>query len=217
MRAVAWTDFSTRCCSALDREGRARRRLLRAAAAAVLLAPVQRLAHAQLAQPQWRVALVDDALVVDARVPLLLPAALHDALLRGVALTFTWQLEVRRPRWYWTDRLLLRARRWVRLAYQPLTQRWRVSVLEGNDADAALQRSLDTLDEALALVRSSQRWRVPLPQRLHADDQLALAFELDSGRLPRPLQWWSGTDEREALAWRTTLPATAALGTEERP
>ncbi|TSE20072.1 hypothetical protein Talka_00965 [Tepidimonas alkaliphilus] len=168
---------------------------------------------ASRAEPRWEVELLDDALLIDARVPLELPPALLEALRRGVALTFIWSAEVRRPRWYWTDQVLLSARRTVRLTYQPLTQRWRLSVTDGAAADehpAALQRVLDTLDEALALVRSSQRWRVPVAQALRGSDQLLLSFALDTGRLPRPLQWLPGAEGAPPLVWRTVMPLSAA-------
>lgn len=217
MRAVAWTDSSTRCWSATERAGR--RGVLRALAGLALGAWAGMPGARAAAQPVWQVWRRDEALLVQARVPLELPPALHEALLRGVALTFVWQAELRRPRWYWTDRVLLGARRTVRLTYQPLTQRWRLSVSDGAAADepgAALQRVLDTLQEALALVRSSQQWRIALPPALRGDERLELAFFLDTGRLPRPLQWLSGVEGVPPLAWRTALPL-AAVPTAEPP
>lgn len=207
MRAVAWTDSSTRCWPATERASR--RGVLRALAGLALGAWAGVRAAAQ---PLWHVWRRDEALLVQARVPLELPSALHEALLRGVALTFVWQAELRRPRWYWTDQVLLVARRTVRLTYQPLTQRWRLSVSDGAAVDepgAALQRVLDTLQEALALVRSSQQWRIALPSALRGDERLELAFFLDTGRLPRPLQWLSGVEGVPPLAWRTALPLAA--------
>ena len=220
MRAVAWTGSSTRCWPRrAEPRAPARRRALAGAlgwlAAGVCGVPIARAAAP--AEPRWGVELHGDALVVDARVPLELPAALLEALQRGVALTFVWSAELRRPRWYWADQVLLSARRTVRLTHQPLTQRWRLSVADGAPGDehgAALQRVLDTLEEALALVRSSQRWRLPLAQPPRADDRLLLGFQLDTGRLPRPLQWLPGVEGMAPLAWRTTLPVAALAAAE---
>lgn len=222
MRAVAWTDSSTRCCSRADGAAGRRRALRWAVAAAwgVLAGAGLCVPAGRPAGPIWHAEVHDEGLLIDARVPLELPAPLHDALLRGVALTFVWQAELRRPRWYWTDQVLLSARRTVRLTHQPLTQRWRLSVADGVGGDehgAALQRVLDTLEEALALVRSSQRWRIPLAQPLRGDEQLLLAFQLDTGRLPRPLQWLPGLEGGSTLAWRTVLPASALRDGEPPP
>ena len=171
----------------------------------------------------WRLERRADGLYLDARVPLELPVALLDALQRGVPLHFVWRAELRRPRWYWTDRHLASAARTIRLVYQPLTQRWRVSVQEGDAPDgggspAALHRNLDSLDEALALARSIQRWRVAAADGLRGDERLEVEFRLDARQLPRPLQILPG-GPAEAPVWRTVLavPAPGDAGSTETP
>ncbi len=173
--------------------------------------------------PRWRLERDPDGLYLTARVPLQLPASLGDALQRGVPLHFVWHAELWRPRWYWTDRLLAQATRTVRLVFQPLTGRWRMSVhdgVAGSEGPAALQRVLESLDEALALVRSVQRWRVAASADLNGDERLRVEFRIDAGRLPRPLQWLPGHDGGTLPGWRTELrvPAlTASDAGEGRP
>lgn len=165
----------------------------------------------------WRLERTPDALYLSARVPLDLPAQLADALHRGVPLYFVWRAELRQRRWYWTDRQLANAVRTVRLVYQPLTQRWRLSVHESGAQDdaavaGALHRSLDTLGEALALARSVQRWRVASASGLRGDERLEVEFRLDTGRLPRPLQILPGGASESNRGWRAVfdkLPVAA--------
>ena len=54
--------------------------------------------------------------------------AVEDALLRSVPVYFVAQADVLRERWYWSDKRVASVSRTYRLAYQPLTRRWRVSV-----------------------------------------------------------------------------------------
>ncbi|MGQ9725008.1 MAG: DUF4390 domain-containing protein [Tepidimonas sp.] len=177
------------------------------------------------AQPLWQLDRDSDALYLSARIPLELPASLTDALHRGVPLHFVWRAELRRPRWYWTDRRLGSATRTVRLVYQPLTQRWRLSVQEGdalNDvaAPGALHRSFDTLGEALALARTVQRWRIAPATGLRGDERLEVEFRIDTGQLPRPLQILPGPTSEPPSGWRAVLavpapPAGEAAQTSE--
>lgn len=164
--------------------------------------------------PHWRLDRTPDALYLSARIPLELPAPLTDALHRGVPLHFVWRAELRQPRWYWTDRQLTSAVRTVRLVYQPLTQRWRLSVHEGGPLDdaaapGALHRSLDTLGEALALARTVQRWRIAPATGLRGDERLEVEFRLDTGQLPRPLQILPGWAAEPPTGWRAVLRVPA--------
>ncbi|TSE35785.1 DUF4390 domain-containing protein [Tepidimonas charontis] len=163
---------------------------------------------------QWRLERDADGLYLSARVPLRLPPPLADALQRGVPLHFVWHVEVWRPRWYWTDRLLGQASRTVRVVFQPLTGRWRLSVHDGsavNDGQATLHRALDTLEEALALARSVQRWRVASAVGLRGDERVSVEYRIDTGRLPRPLQWLPGHGAADDLpAWRIVLRVPSA-------
>jgi hypothetical protein len=124
----------------------------------------------------------DDALLLDFAVRLSLTRPIEDALQRGVPLYFQATATVRRSRWYWRDKRLARVRRTWRLAFQPLTATWRVSL-------GALSTSHDTLPEALAVLSASAGWRVCELSLLEAEgDYVEFGYQLDTERLPRPMQ-----------------------------
>lgn len=198
MPAVDWMVFSTPFCKNTDRRGGfnpGRRRAVRA------LLGVGAAGWAGGALP----ALVDKAsgvvvnlqrtaegLWLSARWPMELPPHLEDALHKGVPLHFVWHAELQRKRWYWSDERVSQLSRRVRLVFQPLTRRWRLSVLSGTDlaAGSALHQSVDTLEEALAIVSRVSDWRVADASVLEPDEKyrLQLRFQLDAGLLPRLFQ-----------------------------
>lgn len=138
-----------------------------------------------------------DALYLSVRLELAPTHAVEDALLKGVPLYFVWQAQVYRDRWYWTDKRVASAVRTLRLAYQPLTRRWRLSL--ANDAPAdngrtglqyALHQNFDSLPEALAGVSRVSRWKVADAPQLKegSDHRVEVDFRLDLSLLPRPFQ-----------------------------
>lgn len=138
-----------------------------------------------------------EGLYLSARLELAPSAAVEDALLRGVPLYFVWQAEVVRDRWYWRDKRVASAQRTLRLVYQPLTRRWRVSVSNLPDAGRggaglqyALHQNFDDLTNALASVSRVLRWRVADADELApgGDQHVELTFRLDLTLLPRPFQ-----------------------------
>lgn len=157
-----------------------------------------------------------DGLYLSARVPLTLPPELQEAMLRGVPLHFVWQADGRRTRWYWTDQRLGSDVRVLRLAFQPLTQRWRVSLgtgpLTGQGLPNALHHNLDTLDEALALVSRITRWRLMSAAELEdgAPDRIDVQFRLEAGLLPRLFQIGQvpGADASLSRRWSLVVPTT---------
>ncbi len=155
-----------------------------------------------------------EGLYLSARVPLTLPDELEEVMLRGVPLHFVWQADLRRTRWYWTDQKLSGASRVVRVAYQPLTRRWRVSQAAGPLSEQglanALHQNVDTLDDALAAVSRVTRWRVASEAEL-ADtkpDRLDVQFRLESGLLPRLFQIGQGNDSGFSLKQSLVVPTT---------
>lgn len=134
-----------------------------------------------------------DALELSARLRFELPESVRDALYKGLSVIFTAEAVIYRERWWWLDARVSRAQRQWRLVYQPLTQRWRLSLGAAPSVragGAALAQSFDSLDEALAVIQHVAQWRVADGAALEAGDthRIEFHFHLDTDKLPRPLQ-----------------------------
>jgi hypothetical protein len=142
----------------------------------------------------------DDGLLLNFVVQVELTRSVEDALLKGVPLHFTAQALLMRERWYWTDRRINTATRNWRLAYQPLTRRFRVS-------QGGLAQSFDQLGEALAAVSRAAAWRVAEAAQLDDDARhyLEFAWRLDTSQLPRPMQIGIGGQADWSLGYGRTL------------
>jgi len=111
-----------------------------------------------------------------------LPRSVEDALQRGVPIYFTAQASLYRNRWYWRDERVSRVTRQWRVAYQPLTDSWRVGI-------GVLTQSVPTLQEAMAFITRTSGWRVADLAALDADSRyyVEFAFRLDTTQLPAPM------------------------------
>lgn len=109
---------------------------------------------------------------------------LEDAIMRGVPLSFTTEVELTRPRWYWLDEKALFASRTVRISYNMLTRRFHASI------SGSLQQSFATLDDALSLIRHPGRWLVAEKGALKPGQtyQVAVRMRLDVTQLAKPFQ-----------------------------
>jgi Domain of unknown function (DUF4390) len=141
-----------------------------------------------------RVERADDGLYLSATLNFELPSAVEEALLKGVPMTFVSEADVYRDRWYWYDKRVSVASRSIRIAYQPLTRRWRVNVASGTVASPAtgiaLTQHFDNLPDALATVRRIARWKIAdnADVDIDARHNIEYRFKLDLSQLPRPLQ-----------------------------
>jgi hypothetical protein len=135
-----------------------------------------------------------EGIFLSASVRFDLPTAVEDALLKGVPLFFVAEVDVYRDRWYWYDKRLLSAERHLRLAYQPLTRRWRLNVASGaitaNSLGVALNQSFESLPEALAALRRVSRWKIADTAEIDPEQRHSVVynFRLDLAQLPRPFQ-----------------------------
>lgn len=157
-----------------------------------------------------------EGLFVSAAVNFELPGVVEDALLKGIPMVFVAEVDVFRNRWYWYDKKLVFAERHFRLAFQPLTRRWRLNIASGqispNSLGLALNQSFDSLPQAMAAVRRISRWKVAEANELDVDQKQSLEFRyrLDLSQLPRPFQIGvlGQTD------WSIALSAVQRLPTE---
>lgn len=137
-----------------------------------------------------------DGLQLTVRLDLTATHAVEDVLLRGVPLYFVWQADVYRQRWYWRAKRVAGAQRTLRLAYQPLTRRWRLSLATnpaggtGGSLQYALHQNFDSLADALAVIGRVTRWRVADSTDLEPDarHRVEWQMQLDLSLLPRPFQ-----------------------------
>ena len=145
---------------------------------------------------QFRVDRVGEEVTLSAQLRFELPAAVEDALLKGIPVYFAVEADVLRERWYWTDKKLASAARNMRLAYQPLTGQWRLNVATGAApagelvaANAPSQTFL-TLAEAMATVKQFARWRIAGLSDNDPSSKFRVDFRfwLDTNQLPRPFQ-----------------------------
>ena len=125
----------------------------------------------------------DDDYVLEADVHFTLNERLEDAVQRGVALYFVFEVEISRDRWYWFDEEIGRRIRTYRLSYHPLTRSYRLTL-------GSLHQNFDTLEEALQPVRRVRGWTIIPRDRLKAGSSydVSLRFQLDTSQLPKPFQ-----------------------------
>jgi Domain of unknown function (DUF4390) len=134
-----------------------------------------------------------EGLYLSANIGLDLAPTLEDALLKGVALTFVAEAQVLRDRWYWYDKSIATTQRSMRLSYQPLTRRWRLSVSAGSGESspgASLSQSFDQLSDVLLAAGRISRWKIAEGSEIEPDSRhnVSFRFRLDTNQLPRPMQ-----------------------------
>lgn len=152
--------------------------------------------HAQIATEisQYRVERAEDEILASAQVAFDLPSAVEEALLKGIPMSFVTEANVLRERWYWYDKKLASVQRNMRLAYQPLTRRWRLNVSNGPGREVsvglALNPSFETLEDALSAIKRISRWKIADAADLDGGVKykVEFSFKLDLSQLPRPFQ-----------------------------
>jgi len=126
---------------------------------------------------------------------------------------FVAEADVFRERWYWTNKKVASAERHIRLAYQPLTRRWRLNVASGLITHAglgvALNQNFESLLDALAAVQRLSRWKIAEIPELDLEQRhlVEFRFRLDMSQLPRLFQigtlgqadWNISASSRQAL------------------
>ncbi len=175
---------------------------------------------------QLKVERADDSVYLSAVVQFDLTSVVEDALMKGIPMFFVVEADIYLNRWYWTDKRVGSATRTIRLAFQPLTRRWRVNIVTGlinNSAGlrATLNQNYDTLPEALSAVQRLARWKIAdsadvEPEVAH---QLEFSFALDLSQLPRPFQigvagqrdWNISVRQSERLLFPLARPAPAMV------
>jgi hypothetical protein len=175
-----------------------------------------------VALSQLKVQRVDDGLYLTASVQFELPLVVEDALAKGIPLFFVVEADIYRDRWYWTDRRVASATRTIRLAFQPLTRRWRVNVTPGlisNSAGlrATFNQHYETLAEAMSAVQHMARWRIADTTEVEGDSSYKLEFRyrLDLSQLPRPFQIGVAGQKDWAIVVDATAPLLIELSSSE--
>ncbi len=173
---------------------------------------------------QLKVERSDEGIHLSAIVQFDLPAVVEDALMKGIPMFFVVEADIYQSRWYWADRRVASATRTIRLAYQPLTRRWRVNIVTGlinNSAGlrATLNQNYDSLTEALSAVQRLSRWRIADNAEVDPDviHKLEFSFRLDLSQLPRPFQigvagqrdWTIAVQQSERLQLGLARPSAA--------
>lgn len=147
------------------------------------LAVVVPTAHAEpVSLETFDVVRSDEGLMLSFSARFELSKPIEDALQKGVPLFFVAHAEVYRGRWYWRDRQVSDLTRTWRLAYQPLTRKYRVTY-------GGLSQHYDNLTDAMVAVSRSVNWKLAEPSQL--DDgsfYVEFSYQLDTKQMPRPMQ-----------------------------
>jgi hypothetical protein len=162
---------------------------------------------------QLRVERADDGVFLSAVARFELTPVVEDALLKGIPMFFVVEADIYRRRWYWTDPRAASAARTMRLAYQPLTRRWRVNIAAGLITNSAglrvtLNQNYDTLAEALSAIQRVARWKIAEVAEVEHDAayKLEFSFRLDLSQLPRPFQIGMAGQREWDISARVTEP-----------
>jgi hypothetical protein len=138
----------------------------------------------------------EDGYILEAEFDIQLTSLLDDVLHKGVPLYFTLELEVMRPRWYWTNEKIISIKQQQRLSFNTLTRQYRVGA-------GALYQNFPTLTEAIAFLSRVRRREDIEPGTLRKDSSYAaeLRMRLDASQLPKPFQLSTGRDWMIGSDW----------------
>ncbi len=164
---------------------------------------------------QLRVERTEEGVYLSAAVRFDLPPAVEDALVKGVPMFFVAEVELNRDRWYWYDKKVVTAARHFRLAFQPLTRRWRLNVsptpITNAGLGVTLNQSYESLPDALAAIQRISRWKIAEAGEMDPESRhnIDFRFRLDVSQLPRPFQigavgqadWNVSVSRNQRLIW----------------
>lgn len=149
---------------------------------------------------QARLEATDDGYRLSASYAFELNRSLEDALVRGVPLYFTTDVQLTRRRWYWFDEVSISVSRTVRVSYNVLTRQYHAST------SGQLQQSFSSLEDAMSLIRRPPRWNIADKNTLKSGDiyNVGLRMRLDVAQLPKPFQInaLNNSDWRLSSDWR---------------
>lgn len=215
---VTTTVFSTPCSRRRHAERRWPALLAALLTLVCLLAwmPVRAADNHNAAVTQLRLEQADDGVYLTAQVQFDLPSAIQEVLEKGIAIYFVAEAELYRERWYWTDLKIAQAARYMRLAYQPLTRRWRLNVSSVPITNAgfgvSLNQNFDSLDDALDSIRRIGRMRLGDVADIGdaTSHNVTFTFALDTSQSPRPFQIGAvGQSD-----WNISVDKTARIAVE---
>ena len=129
----------------------------------------------------------DGALNLEFSARVNLPKPVEDALLHGVPIYFVAEAQLFRNRWYWRDERVSRVSRSWRVAFQPLTGAWKLSL-------GGLNQTYPSMAETLAAASRSASWRLVELSQIDPDKSyyVEFSYRLDTSQLPGPMQFGLG-------------------------
>ncbi len=125
----------------------------------------------------------DEGYALSAQFKVDLGRRVEEALIRGVALYFNLEFELKRARWYWSNEHVAGRTINYRLSFSALTRQYRLGT-------GSLYRSFDTLEEALRAMGRVAALPVVERAQLKPGEpyQAAVRLSLDRNQLPKPFQ-----------------------------
>jgi hypothetical protein len=202
-RALATTAFSTRFSPRLR---------VTAVALCMLLASQAALAET-IELREARLEAQDDGYAVVVEYNIELSPRLEEAINKGVALFFNFELELARPRWYWFDEKSVEIAQTYRLSYHALTRQYRLSA-------GTLYQSFSSLGEALRLLSRPRALPIERSRVKPGETYVAsVRMRLDVNQLPKPFQLsaltnreWTLDSDWKKFPFRPEVPATNGQG-----
>lgn len=96
---------------------------------------------------------VDEILALNADLEIDLRPAIEETLNKGVPLNFIVEFEIKKPRWYWLDEVIVTAQQHIRLSYHALTRQYQLT-------NNAKYQNFASLNDALHELGRLQKWQV---------------------------------------------------------
>lgn len=125
---------------------------------------------------------------------------LRTAINDGIPVSFTAEVEISRPRWYWFDEKTIHSSQTIKIQYDLWRRQYTAAVNGG------LKQHFASLDEAMTLVLRPRRWLVAEKSALNlsATYNVAMRLKLDNSHLSKPMliATLSNSDWRLASDWK---------------